>query len=87
MAFGVKNIHRKQKEPEKKKSEKKKSVSRKPGLLLKLKNKFKTYKRVLRITKKPSAKEFTMIVKVTSLGIALIGAVGFVIWFILTLLE
>lgn len=36
--------------------------------------------RVLRITKKPSREEFKSIVKVTGLGAALIGALGFVIF-------
>ena len=36
--------------------------------------------RVLRITKKPSKEEYKSIVKVTSLGIAVIGAIGFVIF-------
>ncbi len=36
--------------------------------------------RVLRVTKKPSKEEYKSIVKVTSLGIAVIGAVGFIIF-------
>jgi len=36
--------------------------------------------RVLRITKKPSMEEYKSIVKVTSLGIAVIGAMGFIIF-------
>jgi len=36
--------------------------------------------RVLRITKKPSKEEYKSIVKVTGLGIAVIGAIGFVIF-------
>ncbi|MBI4452034.1 protein translocase SEC61 complex subunit gamma [Candidatus Woesearchaeota archaeon] len=35
--------------------------------------------RVLRITKKPDAIEFKTIVKVSGLGILIIGAIGFVI--------
>ncbi len=35
--------------------------------------------RVLRITKKPDRIEFVTIVKVSALGIAVIGAVGFVL--------
>ena len=34
--------------------------------------------RVLRITKKPTKEEYKSIVKVTGLGIAIIGALGFV---------
>lgn len=36
--------------------------------------------RVLRITKKPGREEYKSIVKVTSIGAALIGALGFVIF-------
>lgn len=36
-------------------------------------------KRVLKITKKPSKEEFKIIVKVSGLGILLIGLVGFLI--------
>ena len=36
-------------------------------------------KRVLRITKKPNSIEFKTIVKVSGLGMAIIGLVGFVI--------
>ena len=39
-------------------------------------------KRVLRITKKPTREEFKTIVKVSGLGIAIIGLIGFVIFFI-----
>lgn len=42
--------------------------------------------RVLRITKKPTKPEFIMYVKVTGLGIAIIGAIGFIIFLIKQLL-
>ncbi len=35
--------------------------------------------RVLRVTKKPTGPEFKAIVKVSALGMAIIGAVGFII--------
>ena len=45
--------------------------------------KFKSFltqcKRVFRITKKPSMEEFKVIVKISGLGIALIGLIGFLI--------
>ena len=50
-----------------------------PGLM---QRKFREYKRVLSITKKPSMEEFKAIVKVTGLGMAAIGLVGFVIFMI-----
>ena len=36
-------------------------------------------RRVLKITKKPSKEEFKIIVKVSGIGIAVIGAIGFCI--------
>jgi protein transport protein SEC61 subunit gamma and related proteins len=42
--------------------------------------------RVLRITKKPGRAEYTSIVKVTGLGIAIIGAIGFIIFLVKQLL-
>jgi protein transport protein SEC61 subunit gamma and related proteins len=36
--------------------------------------------RVLRLTKKPNKTEYLTIVKVTGLGIAIIGAIGFIIF-------
>ncbi|MBS3152980.1 protein translocase SEC61 complex subunit gamma [Candidatus Woesearchaeota archaeon] len=45
--------------------------------------KFKAFitesKRVLRVTKKPSKEEFIAIVKVSGIGILLIGLIGFLI--------
>ncbi len=38
--------------------------------------------RVLRVTKKPNKEEYLAVVKVTSLGIGIIGAIGFVIFLI-----
>lgn len=42
--------------------------------------------RVLRITKKPNRQEFVSVVKVTGLGIAVIGAIGFVVFLLKQLL-
>jgi len=46
-------------------------------------SKFKTFlvesRRVFRVTKKPTMEEFKIIVKVTSLGALVIGALGFLI--------
>lgn len=38
--------------------------------------------RVLRVTKKPSKDEFLTVVKVTGLGMLIIGAIGFIIFII-----
>lgn len=51
----------------------------KPGLKNKIKNYIVECQRVLRVTKKPSPEEFKVIVKVSGLGIALIGLIGFLI--------
>lgn len=49
------------------------------GILEKLKEFIVESRRVLRITKKPSGEEFRLIVKVSGLGIILIGVVGFLV--------
>jgi protein transport protein SEC61 subunit gamma and related proteins len=47
-------------------------------------NKFKRFikesARVMRVTRKPNKTEYLTIVKVTGLGIAIIGALGFIIF-------
>lgn len=40
---------------------------------------WKSCVRVLRVTKKPDQREFIELVKVTGLGLAVIGAIGFII--------
>jgi protein transport protein SEC61 subunit gamma-like protein len=44
-----------------------------------MKEKLGTYIRVLRLARKPDSKEYQQVAKVTGLGIALIGFVGFLI--------
>jgi protein transport protein SEC61 subunit gamma and related proteins len=44
-----------------------------------IKRTYDEWKRVLRITKKPDMTEFKMIVKVSGLGIAIIGSIGFLV--------
>lgn len=46
---------------------------------IKLKSFIKECGRVLRVTKKPSMEEFKVVVKVSAIGLLIIGAVGFVI--------
>mgnify|MGYP003967961267 CR=1 FL=1 len=58
----------------------------KPNMTQKFKNYVIECKRVLRVTKKPSNDEFKAIVKVSGLGILVIGAIGFLIQLIHTLL-
>ena len=42
--------------------------------------------RVLRITKKPNKEEYKSLVKVTGIGISIIGAIGFIIFLLKYLL-
>ena len=51
----------------------------KQGMFSKLKSFTIQSKRVLKITKKPSKEEFKVIVKVSGIGIAVIGFLGFTI--------
>jgi protein transport protein SEC61 subunit gamma-like protein len=48
--------------------------------LLKLKSFWHECMRVLKVTKKPTNTEFKTIVKVSALGIAIIGLVGFIVF-------
>lgn len=49
------------------------------------KEKFAEYGRVLKVTKKPDMPEFKAIVKASGIGIAIIGAMGFIIAIIVQL--
>jgi len=51
----------------------------KPNLLYKFKRFVIECKRVLKVTKKPSNVEFKTIVKVSGLGIIIIGLIGFIV--------
>ena len=48
--------------------------------------KLRDYLRVLKIARKPSRSEFTSSAKVTSLGLLVIGAIGFAIFLVFILL-
>lgn len=52
---------------------------RESSLIAKIKNYINKCKIVLRVTKKPTKQEFTTIVKVSGVGIAIIGVIGFAI--------
>ena len=52
------------------------------GLWQRFKDFAQECKRVLKVTKKPSKFEFKTIVKVSGLGMAIIGIIGFLIHFI-----
>lgn len=53
---------------------------------IKLKSFIKESIRILKITKKPNKEEFKVIVKISGLGILLIGMTGFIITVLWTLL-
>jgi protein transport protein SEC61 subunit gamma-like protein len=56
------------------------------SLTQKTKRFFTEMRRVWKITKKPTTQEFKAIIKVTSIGIALIGILGFLLqtaWFLI----
>jgi protein transport protein SEC61 subunit gamma-like protein len=54
----------------------------KPSMWQKIKEFLVECKRVLRITKKPDRNEFKTIVKISGLGIAIIGFIGFIVAFL-----
>ncbi len=60
-------------------SKSEKATEDKPTLITRLKSLLLEYKRVLRATKKPDSKEFLTVVKVSGVGILVIGFIGFVI--------
>ena len=45
------------------------------------------YIRVLKLTRKPTREEFTVIAKVAGAGILLVGLIGFVIYLLITVLP
>jgi protein transport protein SEC61 subunit gamma-like protein len=49
--------------------------------------KLKQYLRILKVAKKPSSKEFKVILKITGLGVLLIGLIGFIIHLVPDLIE
>jgi protein transport protein SEC61 subunit gamma-like protein len=57
------------------------------GLLSKLKSFIIECKRVWIISRKPTREEFKMIVKVTGIGMLIIGAIGFIINMVWILLK
>ena len=59
----------------------------KEKLSTRAKRKIKEYVRVLKVTKKPDMEEFKSTVKVTGLGIVVIGVIGFIIAMIAQLIK
>ncbi|MFT4313237.1 MAG: protein translocase SEC61 complex subunit gamma [Candidatus Woesearchaeota archaeon] len=44
-------------------------------------------KRVLKVTKKPNKKEYSMVAKVTGFGILVLGLVGFIVFLIIRIIS
>lgn len=55
---------------------------KKPGLLSKIKEKLKQYRRTIEVSRKPDREEFTSSTKITGIGILLLGVIGFIIFII-----
>lgn len=49
--------------------------------------KFSEYVRVLKLTRKPSREEFSVIAKVAGAGILLVGFIGFIIYILITVMP
>lgn len=54
---------------------------------VKWKEKLEEYRRVIAVSRKPDKEEFLSTARITALGIALVGATGFVIYIIYYLLQ
>ncbi len=48
---------------------------------------FSEYMRVLKLTRKPTKDEFTIIAKVAGAGILLVGFIGFIIYLLITVMP
>jgi len=78
--------HTKPEIPKKLEKQPEKIGSSKPKMITKLKSFWIECMRVLRVTKKPDKQEFITIVKISALGMAIMGTIGFTIHFIKELL-
>ena len=55
--------------------------------MLKLKEKLEEYRRVIRVAVKPTKDEFIVSGKITAIGVAILGAIGFIISLIFLFLR
>ncbi len=60
---------------------------KKPGLVSKIKDKIKQYKRVLSVAHKPDKEEFIHSSRITGIGIVFLGAIGFIIFLLYFLIQ
>lgn len=58
-----------------------------PGLFSKMKNRITQYKRVVNVARKPGKEEFISSVKITGVGIVLVGIIGFIIFLLYFLIR
>ena len=62
--------------------EEERKTQRKENFFRKMKRFGIECKRVLKVTKKPDGKEFKLVVKISAIGMALIGIIGFIMSFL-----
>lgn len=67
--------------------ESKVETNKKPGLVFKIKEKLKQYRRVLSVSRKPAMEDLVKSMKITSAGIIFIGAIGFIIFLMYFLIQ
>ena len=76
-----------QKQQDKPKEENKQAKPKGPGIFSRIKGKIANYKRVVEVARKPEKEEFLTSSKITGVGIALIGAIGFIIFLLYFLVK
>ena len=55
---------------------------KKPGIFSKIKSKLDQYKRTIEVARKPNKEEYMASIKITGIGILLLGFIGFIIYII-----
>ena len=68
--------------PKQEEVKKEEHVEKKPGIFSRFINRFVRYRRVLEVSQKPDKQEVISSIKVSLLGISLLGIIGFVIFLI-----
>ncbi len=87
--FSFKKKHKEQKitqdEPKPEKKSKKEHKKDKLRIGLKIKNRLSNYRRVIEVARKPDKEEYLSSAKITGIGIAALGIIGFVLFLIFAL--
>jgi protein translocase SEC61 complex gamma subunit len=60
---------------------------RKPGIFSRLKDKLLQYRRTLDIARKPDKNEYISSLKIITIGMAIVGAIGFVIFLLFRMIT